>query len=964
MSPKLPSPLTGFSIRTNVILLTLVPMLAISFLVSGVFVVFRIGDLNEALNNRGYDLARHLAGSAEFGVITGNSQQLTRLVSDLLQEPNIRAAAIFDKNRRLLVQSGPVLLDPPTLVPSMSATRSLLQIDDVLRFAEPILFADVPLPESADIPGQTTPPNPYAQDKRLLGWAIIEIKRSNTQLAIFRTVLIALLTTFVSAFLSILLARHLADRLSLPLAAITQAISEIKDGQLNTRVESQAGPEIELLEEGVNALAEALERLRNEMQQNIDQATEDLRETLETIEIQNIELDIARKDALEASRVKSEFLANMSHEIRTPLNGILGFTKLLLKGHLNRQQRDQLNTILKSSEILLTIINDILDFSKIEAGKLVLDFTTLNLQEVVDDVLTMLAPTAHEKNLDLAALIYSDVPNQIYGDPLRLKQILTNLVNNAIKFTQRGEVMVRVMLEEEDEQGRPQIRLSVTDTGVGLSRLQQQNLFTPFSQADASTARRYGGTGLGLVISRRLVEQMGGKIGVDSELGKGASFWVNLPITLNEQQESETDETSGTLHNERVIYLEHQEKTALVVESMLAHWGGQVERVANMADLIERVVQAQQKNRGYAMAIVGLSQTQLYSVPYAQSIRSLEYKLDCRTLLLLPTLDPTAETPAVVADASATLTKPPTRRRLADTVITLLNGRPHVPLQIAPSARPLDARHAPAILAVDDNTANLKLILALLDELKVKCEGVSSGYEALQAVRRQTFGLIFMDVQMPGMDGIETTAKIREIEGGNRHTPIVALTAHALAEETQMLMNSGFDDYLTKPVDEQQLCQVIERHTGYQSTLSSDRATDMPATSTIKPSSRKATEDCVDILAGIRLAGGKPDLAEELFSMLIESLPDARHALSRHMERQALQPLLEEVHKLHGATRYCGVPALRQAAATLETALKKNNADWAFLVEPLLNEIDRIEYWAERNEWQGEFRKAHPTRPN
>src|SRR5690606_18780358 len=219
-----------------------------------------------------------------------------------------------------------------------------------------------------------------------------------------------------------------------PIIQIAEAATAIKDGKLETRVYTQSSPELQELESGINAMAESLSTAYEEMQQNVEQATEDLRETLETIEIQNIELDMARKEALETSRIKSEFLANMSHEIRTPLNGIIGITNLLLKSNVNHQQRDHLKTIHKSSEILLTIINDILDFSKIEAGKLVLDRTPFRLWEIIEDVLTMLAPAAHQKNLDLTALVYSDVPKHITGDPLRIKQIITNLVNNGIKF--------------------------------------------------------------------------------------------------------------------------------------------------------------------------------------------------------------------------------------------------------------------------------------------------------------------------------------------------------------------------------------------------------------------------------------------------------------------------------------------------------------------------------------------------
>ncbi|MCB0386416.1 MAG: two-component sensor histidine kinase BarA, partial [Bdellovibrionales bacterium] len=450
---------------------------------------------------------------------------------------------------------------------------------------------------------------------------------------------------------------------------ITLTLSDLQDVKLYARLVFDSGHEMNDLAAGVNALASSLNNAYEEMQQNVDQATEDLRQTLETIEIQNIELDIARKEALEASRVKSEFLANMSHEIRTPLNGILGFTNLLLKGQLSHTQKDHLLTIKKSSDILLTIINDILDFSKIEAGKLQLDRIPLKLKETLEDVLTMLAPSAHQKGLELVAIVYDDVPNNLFGDPLRIKQIISNLVSNAVKFTHSGEIIVRAMIEDE-ESARAVIKLTVTDTGVGLSRIQQESLFHAFSQADASTARQYGGTGLGLVISRRLVEEMGGEIGVESELGKGSTFWIKLPCDIVKNAMEEV--TSTALASERVIYYEPHQPSRLSVTHMLETLKIRVTQVDSLKKMLDQVAAAQFEHKGFALALIGVGKLELNSAQLKTVIRELEYNRDCRTLLLTPTLDEAH--PASLENASAILIKPAPHQRLFDTMASLIHG--------------------------------------------------------------------------------------------------------------------------------------------------------------------------------------------------------------------------------------------------------------------------------------------------
>jgi two-component system sensor histidine kinase BarA len=943
-----------WGIRKKVLVLALAPTATITLAIGLFFTHSWVTNIGQLLEDRGESLSRQLAAASEYGMSTGNRSLLFGLASAMLEEQDVRSVTLYAPDGAELVHTGPrVSVRRPREFPTETWA---LSGDEASLYLTPIVLQDL----IANNPTDREDRRAGTPSAEALGWAAVELSHTSMIKERYKALLISLLLIFGGILVNTLIALRMSRTVIDPIFELNRAVARLKEGKFDSRVYIDAGPELVELESGLNDMAAALSKAHAEMQQNVDQATEDLRETLETIEIQNIELDLARKEALEASRIKSEFLANMSHEIRTPLNGIIGFTDILLKGALGQQQREHLTTIRKSSEILLTIINDILDFSKIEAGKLILDRIPFRLREIVEEVMVMLAPAAHAKNLDLVPLIYSDVPDNIVGDPLRIKQIITNLINNAIKFTQSGEVVLRAMLDDDDEQ-QVRVRLSVSDTGVGLSRAQQQALFHAFSQADASTARHYGGTGLGLVISRRLVEEMGGEIGLESELGKGSSFWFTLAteVAVN----SEPPHPQDALRGERVIYLEHQATTGLAVEHLLTDWGIPFDRVASPTEMAERVAAAQDSQRGYAVALLGLHRHLLNSAQYRELIHQLEVERDCRVLLMTPTLEEN-ETP-FAALASTHMIKPLCRDKLYAALFRLIHGdeptedEPQAPFQIR------DLQHSEIrplhILAVDDNEANLKLVLTLLDDLNLRSDGAGSGFEALGLVKQQRYDLIFMDVQIPGMDGVETTRRIRAMEPRGQHLPIIALTAHALTEERSRLLGSGFDAYLTKPIDTNQLIDCISRHTGYtvpRQSTSGHALSETKAGASIRPSTRHRQARAVDIEASIRLAAGKPDLAEELFSMLIEHLIHDENQIRAHWLASERGPLLECVHKLHGAARYCGVPELRDCAQTLETALKQNSDDVDEGVKRLLNAIERIQRWCEQTDWQQQFRQS------
>jgi two-component system sensor histidine kinase BarA len=948
-----------WGIRKKVLVVTLVPTLLTTLMLGLFFTYSWVNNIESLLKDRGESLSRQLAAGSEYGLFTANRSLLSSLSNALLEEQDVRSITFFGSDGSRLLHTGPGSSETVQSDELTAEHATRISRENSTRFITPVFLQDLMIESMLDPDARQS----MSDLREPLGWVVVEMSHIRTEKETYKALLISLLLILAGVILSMAIALRLSRAFTNPVFELNEAVAKLKEGKLDTRVYTGAGPEFEQLESGLNAMAEELSKAQAEMQQNIDQATEDLRETLETIEIQNIELDFARKEALEASRIKSEFLANMSHEIRTPLNGIIGFTELLLKSPLPRQQRDHLSTIRKSSEILLTIINDILDFSKIEAGKLILDRVPFQLRDIVEEVMVMLAPAAHAKNLDLVPLVYNDVPDNIMGDPLRVKQVITNLVNNAIKFTQTGEVVLRASLEEEEtDTNRVTLRLSITDSGVGLSRAQQQSLFNAFSQADASTARQYGGTGLGLAISKRLVEEMGGKIGLESELGKGSTFWFTLTSEL--ATSGEAIAPRDALRGERVIYLEQQKTTGLAVEHLLRDWGMVVDRVASPGALQEHIEEAQKSQAGYAVAIVGITRHLLNSSQYCGLVRTLEIERDCRTLLLTPTLE-THDTP-LSGLASGHLTKPVCRDSLYDELLLLVHGinsSGRVP-EYEISANRVTTANVPRVLAVDDNDANLKLVMTLLEDCQLDAEGASSGFEALSKARQKPFDLVFMDLQMPGMDGVETTARLREMDTGNHRTPIIALTAHALADEQERLTKQGFDGYMPKPISSGQLTEIIHEYTGYVCPKNGSNGR-LPVPEVrdtrraLRPSTRKMQQDCVSVEESIQLAAGKADLAEELFSMLLEQVHVDRERIPGLWANDNMDELLECVHKLHGATRYCGVPELRAAANHLETAIKCSAPDLEHQKDQLLSAMERLQIWSDQTDWQQLFRERH-----
>ena len=887
-------------IKYQILLLTLVPVFLIDLFFTYAHISNSIAQEDELLQSKGQIIARQIAGASEFNLLAGEHSQIQYLLAQAVDTNNIVLASVYDQQGTLIAES-------------KSISFQQVIATDYLYNREPILSRGV---EVTDVLA------PKVHDTRQaggLGWVHLYISRQQLQQTI-NSVVVDSIVFFVSILLmAAMLTVIISRRITQPIFRLMEHLKYVETGELGKTVKITEANEIGALQQGFNQMSNALLTNRNHLNRRIQQATQQLNEAIAELENRNRELGFARDEAQNANQTKSEFLANMSHEIRTPINGIKGFISLLNQSKLDHAQQRYVDIVLKSTGDLSNIIDEILDFSKMESGKLHIVEEEFDLHEVIEQTRDILFINVLTKNIDLNLIIYSDTPRRVVGDKLRLKQILLNLIGNAIKFTDQGRVVVKVsLLDIDDDDHHSNIEITVEDTGIGISEQEQQTLFQAFSQVESSATRRFAGTGLGLVISKNLATLMGGDIKMQSSPGKGSKFTLQMVFQIADTTDAPL---TAPANIPNALILGVDKYCLMEARTLFDRAGTSTETsIIHNSDGVDPVKQCIQRNLAYIDLLV-IDSRHLHI--------NLEDLLDQETIaavrIILLHYDQVVEPPAMQGQLEF-ISVISTSQAVSHLLARQTTPTPPDNVIDIPKDTPVKS-----VLLVDDHPVNLKLATELIRLWGHEVTPADHGSKALELFNSQHFDLIILDIQMPDIDGVSLLHMMRQQQPDDQ-TPVVALTANVLNDEAGRLIELGFDYFLGKPIDEDKFRGLLSSDTSRQQANLMDTV-----------SAGKELDCSVDYVRSLALSAGNESLLKQIFEILQRDIPDQQVQLASALAQRDHDRLSAIAHKLHGVTCYASLPRLRHKVLGFEQRLARDSdAPLDLLVQELRDELEAI----------------------